>query len=163
MSMYGIALLPLTDLVNEEGVLQKWYADDGDVANSIESLRNLLGKLKLHGPAFRYSITKCHLIAKESSLDKAKDLLKDEVVELVGGHCILWSVGPHIGSSEACHVFQSSKLTEYANIVNKLRHVRKSHHRMSIMHLQKVFSTRSPSCQEQHLTRKTHYKTTNLS
>ena len=41
MSMYGIALLPLTDLVNEEGVLQKWYADDGDVANSIESLRNL--------------------------------------------------------------------------------------------------------------------------
>ena len=72
MSMYGIALLPLLDLVNEEGVLQKWYADDGNVAGSIESLRNFFEKLKLHGPAFGYNITKCHLITKitkDSSLD----------------------------------------------------------------------------------------------
>ena len=34
---------------------------------------------------------------------------------------------------------------------------------MSIMHLQKVFNTISPSCQEQHLTWKTDCKTPNLS
>ena len=122
--MYGIALLPLMDLVNEEGVLQKWYADAGNAAGSIESLRNLFEKLKLHGPAFGYNVTNCHLITKDSSLDKAKDLFKDENVELVGGHCIL---GSDIGLSEACHAFQSSKLTEYADIVNRLAsHAKKS-------------------------------------
>ena len=124
ISMYGIALLPLMDLVNEEGVLQKWYADDGNVAGSIESLQNLFEKLKLHGPGFGYNITKCHLITKDSSLDKAKDLFKDENFELVGGHRVLGSV---IGSSEACHAFQSSRLTEYTNNVNKLAsHAKKS-------------------------------------
>ena len=42
----------------------------------------------------------------------------------MGGHRVLGSV---IGSSEACHAFQSSKLTEYTNIVNKLAsHAKKS-------------------------------------
>ena len=112
------------DLVNEEGVLEKWYADDSNVAGSIELLRNLVRKLKLHGPAFGYNIIKCHLITQDSSLDKAKDLFKDEDVELVGRHRILGSVN---GSSEACHAFQSSKLTDYANIVNTLAsHAKKS-------------------------------------
>ena len=97
------------DLVNEEEVLKNWCAVDGNVAGIIESLRNLFGKLKLHGPALGYNITKCHLITKDSSLHKAKDLFKDEDVELMGGHCTLGSV---IGSSEACHTFQSSKLTK---------------------------------------------------
>ena len=116
MSMNGIALLPLMVLVNEEGVLQKRYADDGKVAGIIELLRNL-EKLKLHDPAFGYNITKCYLITKDSSLDKAKDLFKGEDIDLVGGDCIL---GSSIESSEACHAFQSSKFTEYAKIVSKL-------------------------------------------
>ena len=42
----------------------------------------------------------------------------------MGGHRVLGSV---IGSSDACHAFQSSKLTEYTNIVNKLAsHAKKS-------------------------------------
>ena len=142
MSMYGIALLPLMDLVNE-GVFQKWYADDGNVAGSIESLRNLFGKFKLHGPAFHYNITKCHLITKDSSLDIVKDLFKGEDVELVGGHRVL---GSAIESSEACHVFQSSKLTEYANIVNKLAsHAKKSP--------QNVYHAREIKKQNQEITR----------
>ena len=123
MSMYGIAFLPLMDLVKEKGVLQKWYADD--VAGSIDSLRNLFRTLKLHGPAIGYNITKCHLITKDSSLNKAKELLKGQDVELVGGHRLL--AGSAIGSPEACHAFQSSKLTDNANIVNKLAsHAKKS-------------------------------------
>ena len=51
-----------------------------------------------------------------------------------------------------------STRTLYTN----LRHMRKSHHRMSIMHLQKVFNTNSPSCQEQHLTWKTLQNTESL-
>ena len=133
MSMYGIALLPLMELVNE-GVLRKWYADDGNVAGSIESLRNLFGKLKLHGPA-SYNITECHIITKDSSLDKAK-------VELVGGHRILGSV---IGSSEACHTFQSSKLTEYANIVKKLAsHAKKSPQKVSCIYKRSSTQTNFP-------------------
>ena len=116
MSIYGFVLLPLMDLVNE-GVLQKWYADDGNVAGSIKSLQNCFGKMKLHAPAFGYKITKCYLISKDSSLDKAKDLFRNEDDELVGGHRMLGSI---IGSSQACHAFQSSKFTEYANIVSKL-------------------------------------------
>ena len=117
ISMYGLALLQLMDLVNEKRVFRKWYADDGNVAGSIESLRNLFEKLKLHGLAFAYNITKCHIITNDYSLEKSKDFFKDEDVELVGGHRIQGSV---IASSDACHAFQSSKLPEYANIVYKL-------------------------------------------
>ena len=35
MSIYNMAVLPLMDLVNEEGVLQKWCADNCNVAGSI--------------------------------------------------------------------------------------------------------------------------------
>ena len=133
MSMYGIAILPLMDLVNE-GVLPKWYADNCNVAGSIRSLRNLFGKMELHGPA---------------SLDKAKDLFKVEYVELVEDN-VYW--GPLLEHPRSV-TFSSHLNSLFAQkLCKNLRHMRKSHHRMCIRPFKKVFNPNSPSCHDQHLT-----------
>ena len=41
MAMYGIALLPLIEMTKNINVLQKWFADDGNAAGSLESLKDL--------------------------------------------------------------------------------------------------------------------------
>ena len=73
MAMYGVALLPLITLAKDDMVTQKWYADDGNAVGSLESLVALHQKLQKHGPAFGYKLTKCNLIVKESSLEKANN------------------------------------------------------------------------------------------
>lgn len=40
MAMYGIAILPLTYRIQQENMLQKWYADDGTAAGDITTLLN---------------------------------------------------------------------------------------------------------------------------
>ena len=74
MAMYGIAILPLIDLVKSEQTLQKWYADDGNAVGRLEALFDVHEKLEEHGPAFGYNITKCHVIAKPSCIDKARTM-----------------------------------------------------------------------------------------
>ena len=39
MKMYGIAKLPLMERVREIDVMQKWYAEDGNAAGSIDNLK----------------------------------------------------------------------------------------------------------------------------
>ena len=89
MAMYGVALLPLINLVKDDMVTQKWYADDGNAVGSLESLVALHQKLQKHGPAFGYKLTKCNLIVKESSLEKAKKSFDPIDIEIVPGHRVL--------------------------------------------------------------------------
>ena len=62
MSMYGVATLPLIDMLEDQILTYKWYADDSNVTGSLESLRKVLDKLYEHGLAFGYNLIKCHLI-----------------------------------------------------------------------------------------------------
>ena len=124
MAMYGVALLPLINLVKDDMVTQKWYADDGNAVGSLESLVALHQKLQKHGPAFGYKLTKCNLIVKESSLEKAKKSFDSIDIEIVPGHRVL---GSTIGSKAACDEFREKVTTEYQHQVEKLAiHARKS-------------------------------------
>ena len=124
MSMSGLALLPLMDILEDAHVTQKWYADDGNAVGKLEALRTLHDKLEEHGHAFGYNITKCHLITKSEYIDEAKELFKNKDVELVDGHRVLGSV---IGSPLAEKTYKSKKSIEYSNVLKKLAsHSKKS-------------------------------------
>ena len=98
MAMYGVALLPLINLVKDDMVTQKWYADDGNAVGTLESLVTLHQKLQKHGPAFGYKLTKCNLIIIESFLEKAKISFDSVDIENVAGHRVLGSM---IGSEQS--------------------------------------------------------------
>ena len=72
MTMYGVATLPLIDMLEDQNLTLKWYADDGNVAGSLQSLRIVLDKLYEHGGAFGYNVIKCHLTTKPEFVQKAK-------------------------------------------------------------------------------------------
>ena len=116
MAMYGIAILPLIDLIQKTNITQKWYADDGNVTDSLKDLKAVHEQLKQHGPAFGYTLTKCNIIAKSEHMKQAQRLFNRDV-EIVDGHRVLGSV---IGSDAACDKFTSHKQSEYNQIVEKL-------------------------------------------
>ena len=45
MAMYGVATHPLMYMLEDQNLTHKWYADDGNVAGSLKSLRIALDKL----------------------------------------------------------------------------------------------------------------------
>ena len=102
MAMYGIAILPFIDLIQEINITQKWYADDGNVTGSLKDLKAVHQQLKKHGPAFGYTLMKCNIIAKTENMKQAQSLFNRE------------------GSEAACDKFRSYKQSEYHQIVEKL-------------------------------------------
>ena len=70
MAMYGAATLPLIDMLEDQNLTYRWYADDGNVAGSLESLRVVLDMLYEHGGAIGYNVIKCHLITKPEFFQK---------------------------------------------------------------------------------------------
>ena len=117
MAMYGIAILPLINHVSDPTIIQKWYADDGNAAGSISSLKALLDKLCTIGSDFGYHVIKCHLIVKDHLMDKAKQVFKDKDVEITSGHRVL---GSAIGSEESCDSILQEKQVKYNNLLEKL-------------------------------------------
>ena len=73
MSMYGIAIIPLNEILDNCFTVQKWYADYGSVAGSLDNLKKLFDWLKKHVPAFGYHLNKCH-ITKEHLFEKAEQI-----------------------------------------------------------------------------------------
>ena len=116
MAMYGIAILPLIDLIQKTNITQKWYADDGKITGSLKDLKAVHEQLKKHGPAFGYTLTKCNIIAKTEHIKQAQSLFNKDV-KIVDRHRVLGSV---IGSDAACDKFRSHKQSEYNQIVEKL-------------------------------------------
>ena len=80
----------------------KWYADDGNVTGSLESLQIVLDKLYEHGGAFGYNVIKCHLITKPEFVQKANKVFAGLDVDVIEGHRVLGSV---IGSDESFNDF----------------------------------------------------------
>ena len=140
MAMYGIAILPLIDLIQKTNITQKWYADDGNVTGSLKDLKAVHEQLKQHGPVFGYTRTKCNIIAKSEHMKQAQSLFNKEDVEIVDGHRVLGSV---IGSDAACDKFRSHKQSEYNQIVEKLSKHAKVSPKMYFTALPKVSKTKS--------------------
>ena len=64
ISMYGIASIPLIELLGDCFTFQKSYADDDNRVGSLDNVKKLFDSLKKHGHAFGYHHTKCHIITK---------------------------------------------------------------------------------------------------
>ena len=54
--MYGLASLLLIDMLEDRNLTHKRYANDCNVAGSLDSLQILLEKLYEHGGAFGYNV-----------------------------------------------------------------------------------------------------------
>ena len=106
MVLYGVATLPLIDIFEDQNLIHKWYADDGNVSGSLESLRIVLDKLYEHGVAFGYNVIKCLLITKPEFVQKVNKVLSELDVDVIEGHRVLVSV---IGSDERCNNFLKEK------------------------------------------------------
>ena len=117
MAMYGLAILPLIEKVSDDNLIQKWYADDGNAAGSVEALKVLLSNLKLHGPSFGYNVIKCHLITKAEVVSDAKNVFKGEEVDIIDGSRVLGSV---IGNVDSCRQYIEDQKQNYLRILQKL-------------------------------------------
>ena len=117
MATYGLAILPLIEKVSDDNLIQKWYADDGNAAGSVEALKVLLSKLKLHGPSFGYNVIKCHFITEAEFVNDAKNVFKGEEVDIIDGSRVLGSV---IGNVESCRQYIEDQKQNYLGILQKL-------------------------------------------
>ena len=121
MAMYGIALLPLIELVKNPKVTQKWYADDSNVAGSMDDLKVVYDKLTQHGSAFGYTLTKCNIITKTENVNQAEKLFSNSDLEIVEGQRVLGSV---IGSESSHRLNRNLALQNIENMYlsKKSRH-----------------------------------------
>ena len=117
MAMYGIALLPLIELVKNPKVTSKWYADDSNVAGSMDDLKVVHDKLTQHGSAFGYTLTKCNIITKTENVNQAEKLFSNSDLEIVEEHRVLGSV---IDSESSWNEYKLKKQNEFIEVVEKL-------------------------------------------
>ena len=81
MLMYGIAIKPLILKLQTPRTVQKWYADDGNAAGTLQQLHELFENLSNQGPSFGYPVNapKCQLIVKSSTKQKAEIFLQTQI------------------------------------------------------------------------------------
>ena len=125
MLMYGIASGPLIDRMNMESVLQKWYADDGTAAGTIEKLLLFFKQLNKIGEGFGYFVNapKCQLIVKPHTIEKAKRIFNKTNVQIVDGARVLGSI---IGSEAACQKFIQEQSETQQKLLKNLSEFAKS-------------------------------------
>ena len=152
MAMYGVALLPLMKLVKEDTVIHKWYADDMNAVGTIEAPKTLHEKLKEHGPAFRYNLTKCNIITKEDLVQKALETFSNDEMAITTGNLVL---GSTIGCNSSCHTFKEEPAIACSKIVKQLS----QHAKMYTTRTPKVYKIMSLSFNEQCPEWKVIYKT----
>ena len=108
MLMYRIAIRPLILKLQTPRIVQKWYADDGNAAGSLQQLHELFEDPSNQGPSFGYHVNapKRQLIAKPSTKQKDENLFANTNVPNLNGARVLGSV---IGSDEDMQEFLKNK------------------------------------------------------
>ena len=113
-------------MLEDQKLIYKRYADDGNVTGSLESLRIVLDKLYENVSAFGYNVITCHLTTKPEFVQKANKVFSGLDVDVIEGHRVLGSV---IGSNENCIDFLKEKSVNYSNTLERLaKHSRVSPH-----------------------------------
>ena len=112
--MYGVAEFPIIDMLENQNLTHKWYADNGNVAGIFESLRIVLEKLYEGGGAFGYNVIKCHLITKPDFNQKANTIFLGLDVDVIEGECVLVSVN---ASDESFNIFLKEKSVNYSTML----------------------------------------------
>ena len=116
--MYEIAIKPLILKLQTPKIVQKWYADDGNAAGSIQQPHELFENLSNQGPSFGCHVNapKCQLIVKPTRKRKAENPLAISNVQVLNGAKVLGSI---IGSDEDMHEFLKNKTNDYTKLLQK--------------------------------------------
>ena len=70
MSMYGIAIITLIELLDDCFTVQKWYADNGNVVGSLINLKKRFDSMKKHGPVSVTILPNAKSLQKNTFLKK---------------------------------------------------------------------------------------------
>ena len=116
LARYGVAILPLIDILEDQFLTHNWYADDGNVAASLQSLRTVLDNLNEPGGAFVYNVIRGHLFAKQEFLQEANISFLGLDDNDIDSHRVLGSI---IGSDKNCNNFMNEKSNKYYSNLNR--------------------------------------------
>ena len=64
-------------MLEDQYLTHKWYAYDGNVVGSFESLRIVLNKLYDHRGAFGYIVIRCYLITQPEFVNKGTTFFRN--------------------------------------------------------------------------------------
>ena len=118
MAMYGIAILPLISILQNDSLTQNLYADDSSVVGKLKDIRALFDKLTQLGPKYGYLVNppKCQLIIMPGGWHQASTEFVGTNVEIMQGARVLGSV---IGSSEASNNFLKDAEIKYTKSLDR--------------------------------------------
>ena len=119
MARYAIAITPLIQLLEGQGIKQVWYADDAAAGGSLKALREWWDHTLELGPAFGYYPNAVKTwIVKEHHLDEAKDKFKDSGISITteGKR----HLGAAIGTSQFISVYVEHKVCEWVKEIERL-------------------------------------------
>ena len=125
MAMYGLAIIPLINLLSVDDVTQKWYAVDGRAVGKVRNLRTVLDKIVSQGKFFGYQVkaSKCQLIIKDEKLGDAQKIFANTGIIIKAGARVLGSV---IETESECKNFLEFQQNEQIKILKKLTKIAKT-------------------------------------
>jgi len=127
MVLYGIGLLPLSELLKEEfkDLLQIWYADDAKGTGYFDHISSYFKLLCEEGPKFGYypEPTKSILITHEKNTKKATEFFSDYGFKITSGARYL---GGYIGTPEGIRKHIKDKVKNWERGVKALAEIARS-------------------------------------
>lgn len=126
MVLYGLALLPLAELLRkqEPTVIQPWYADDTAMAGSVSGIARAMTLLLRHGPQRGYypEPAKSILICRPVDRDRAKEALAEYDFQYHDGYRY---VGGFVGTAATENVWLEPKIQQWVRGIESLAKVAK--------------------------------------
>ena len=124
---------------SKSDVMQKWFADDGNVVGSLTNLRKILDVVETTGKGFGYLLepSKCHLVCKPEYVEEAKEIFRGTNFKIVEGHRIL---GSTIGTKEAVEAFIDEQCCIHKTLIDKLEDIAKTTPKTYTHAIQKEYS-----------------------
>jgi hypothetical protein len=126
MVLYGLALLPLAELLREQEptVVQPWYADDTAMAGTVSGIARAMTLLQHHGPQRGYYPVpaKSILICKPNEMERAKEVLKDFEFQYHAGYRY---VGGFVGTAATESAWLEPKIQAWVRGIESLARVAK--------------------------------------
>ena len=109
MALYWLSILSLKELVRDNSLVPKWYADGGNAVGKLKSLRTVLDNIIKRGKHFGYLVkaSKNQLIVKDEKYNEALKIFKNTENEMKKKDNLLDSV---IGSETENKTFLETQL-----------------------------------------------------
>ena len=124
---YGLGIMLMLDLISLEGILQLFYADDGNAAGNLEDLAKWYKLVLSIGPHFGFQVnpSKSVLIVKAEFYNRALELFSSTGVTITTEGAR--HLGASIGSSAFSRSFVDKEIDVWISMVNNLADIATTH------------------------------------